>query len=149
MGICTFFGHRDCPASMADQLYITIENIIVSGQADTFLVGHQGSFDTLATKALLCLKNKYPKIRCMIVLAYMPSSQEKYTLETVYPEGLECVPPRFAISYRNRWLIQQSDMVITYITRDWGGAAQFVRKAIRYGKTIVPLIADNQQQNGK
>jgi len=72
-----------------------------------------------------------------------------FVLETEYPEGLECVPPRFAISYRNRWLIQQSDMVITYITRDWGGAAQFVRKAIRYGKTIVPLIADNQQQNGK
>ena len=36
-------------------------------------------------------------------------------IETIYPEGLEYTPRRFAISKRTQWMVQQSDYVIAYV----------------------------------
>jgi hypothetical protein len=37
-------------------------------------------------------------------------------------------------------MLKQSDYVVTYITHSYGGAAQFVKKARRQGKTIVSVV---------
>ena len=77
-----------------------------------------------------------------VVLAYLPTEKNKYDnlKNTIYPEGLETVPKRFAISWRNKWMIQQSDIVVTYVTHNFGGAAQFKEMADRQGKTIINLL---------
>ena len=49
------------------------------------------------------------------------------------------MPPRFAIARRNGWMLKQADFVVTYVTHDWGGAAQFAEKARRQGKTVLNL----------
>ena len=56
---------------------------------------------------------------------------------TSFPEGLEAVPPRWAISRRNEWMLKQSDYMVTYITHDWGGAARFAARAVRQGKQVI------------
>jgi len=56
------------------------------------------------------------------------------------PEGIETVHPRFAISWRNKWMIKQSDYVVTYITHSWGGAAQFAGKAEQQKKKVIHLV---------
>lgn len=53
------------------------------------------------------------------------------------PEKIENVHPRYAISWRNKWMIRESDMVIAYITHSWGGAATYVEKAEKKGLRIV------------
>ena len=58
---------------------------------------------------------------------------------TMLPEGIESVHPRYAISWRNNWMLRQSDYVVTYITHSWGGAAQFAEKANRQKKTVINL----------
>jgi len=55
------------------------------------------------------------------------------------PEGIETVHPRFAISWRNKWMINQSDYVVTYITHSWGGASQFAQKAEKCLKKIIRI----------
>ena len=55
------------------------------------------------------------------------------------PEGIESVHPCYAISWRNNWMLRQSDYVVTYITHSWGGAAQYAAKAARQGKSVVNL----------
>ena len=55
------------------------------------------------------------------------------------PEGIEAVHPRFAISWRNKWMIKQSDYVVTYITHPWGGAAQFAEMAKKQQKAVINL----------
>ena len=55
------------------------------------------------------------------------------------PEGIEEVHPRFAISWRNKWMLRQSDYVVTYVTHSWGGAAQFAEMAARQGKKVIHL----------
>jgi hypothetical protein len=55
-------------------------------------------------------------------------------MDTLLPDGIETAPRRFAISFRNKWMVNKSDFVICYITHSFGGAAQYVELAKRQGK---------------
>ena len=85
------------------------------------------------------LKKKYPHIKSVLVLAYLNREVDmEYYDETIYPP-LENVPPRYAISKRNEWLVAQADTVIAYVAYSWGGAAKTLRYAQRKHKRIVNL----------
>lgn len=87
------------------------------------------------------LQQELPQLQYAVVLAYPPgmvNALEDYS-DTMLPEGIETVHPRYAISRRNDWMLQRSDYVITYITHSWGGAAQYAKKAPRLKKTVIPL----------
>ena len=73
----------------------------------------------------------------------MPGKKTEYDdySDTMLPEGIESVHPRYAISWRNNWLLKQADYVVTYITHSWGGAAQYAAKAKKQGKTVVELVS--------
>ena len=45
--VCSFFGHRDAPATIREQMAEAAEQLIQDG-ADLFLVGNQGAFDAMA-----------------------------------------------------------------------------------------------------
>ena len=59
--------------------------------------------------------------------------------DTMLPEGIESVHPHYAISWRNNWMLKQSDYVVTYITRSWGGAAKYANKAKTQKKQVFNL----------
>lgn len=140
---CCFLGHKDTPSSVAPELEKVLIELIENKNMDSFLMGHQGSFDYMALAALRRLKERYPHITYSIVLSYMPGQKTEWESyapeETVYPEGLESIHPRFAISWRNNWMLNESDFVVCYITHSWGGAAQFVEKAERKNKTVINI----------
>ena len=71
----------------------------------------------------------------------MPSKKTEYDdySDTMLPEGIESVHPHYAISWRNNWMLKQSDYVVTYITHTYGGAAQFANKAIRQDKYVIRI----------
>ncbi len=41
--------------------------------------------------------------------------------------------------YRNKWLIQQEDIAVTYVTHNLGGAAQFKEMVKSQNKYIVEV----------
>ena len=143
MSTCTFFGHRECPENIKESLRNMLIELIETKGVDTFYVGNQGSYDSMVRSVLRELKVAYPHIEYAVVLAYMPREQDIYDpdhySETMLPEGIETVPKRFAISWRNKWMINNSDYVVSYINHDWGGAAQFVELARRKKKIIYNL----------
>lgn len=142
MSACTFFGHRDCPASIKPKLRAVMEELIVRYGVDRFYIGRQGAFDAMARSVLRELAEVYPHISYAVVLERLPGPREATSWDlsdSIFPEGLETVPPRFAISRRNEWMLKQSDFVVTYVTHSWGGAAQFAEKAQRQGKTVLNL----------
>ena len=134
--VCTFFGHKDTPKEIEPTLRSTLIDLIENKNVNVFYVGNNGSFDSMVCRQLEDLSQTYP-ITYSVVLAYLPTEKNKYDnlTNTIYPEGLETVPKRFAISWRNKWMIQQSDIVVTYVTHNFGGAAQFKEMAVRMGKT--------------
>lgn len=143
MGLCTFFGHKDTPDSVYPELLHVIREMILHRGITDFMVGNHGIFDSMVLKSLRELKKRYPYICYYVVLAYMPGGKREYEVyapeETVLPEGIERVPKRFSIAWRNQWMVQQSQVVICYVTHGWGGAAKAVEYAKKQGKELVFL----------
>ena len=141
MAACTFFGHHECPDSIKIKLREVLIDLIINHDVDMFYVGNQGRFDAIVRGVLRELKKEYPQINYAVVLAYMPRKQTEYDdySDTMLPEGVESVHPRYAISWRNNWMLRQSDYVVTYITHSWGGAVQFVAKAKRSHKVVIEI----------
>ena len=138
--VCTFFGHKDTPKEIEPTLRSTLIDLIENKNVNVFYVGNNGNFDTMVRRQLEDLSHCYP-IAYNVVLAYLPTKKSEYDdyTNTILPEGIETAPKRFAISYRNKWMIEQSDIVVTYVTHNFGGAAQFKEMAERQGKTVIEL----------
>lgn len=137
-----------------------VESLIVEYGVTKFYVGNQGSFDRMAKSVLQTLQKKHPYIIYYIVLVYFSSQKEEMDdMATIYPDGLETVPRRFAISHRNRRMLRQADYVVGYITHSWGGAAHFFAQARASGKAgnqsgrgtvlLIPTFNANHPQHVK
>ena len=140
--ICTFFGHKDTPKETEATLRSTLTDLIENKDVNVFYVGNNGNFDNMVSRILTELSLTYP-IKYYIVLAYLPKMETDNIEHTILPEGIENVPLRFTISYRNKWMIEQSDYVVTYVNHSWGGAAQFKELAEKNGKTVINLNDNN------
>ena len=140
---CTFFGHRNTPATVRPLLRQVIIELIEHHGINWFYVGNQGNFDAMARSLLAELAQIYP-IRYDVVLAYLPKENDPSLdgSHTILPDGFESVPPRFAIDHRNRWMIDQSDYVVTYVRNSIGGAEKFKSLAERKGKSVVEISSD-------
>lgn len=137
---CTFFGHRDCPASVKPKLRAVLVELIEQKNVTRFYVGNQGSFDAMAYSVLQELSAHYPQIRCTVVLAYLPAAGEAPLPNSILPEGIETVPRRFCILWRNRWMLEHADYVVTYIVHPQGGAARFAQLAEKKQKAVYNLF---------
>lgn len=126
---CTFFGHRDCPSEVKLKLQKVLIDLIENEGVEMFYVGRQGQFDAMVQSMLRQLAEVYPHIRYAVVLERLPGKQEgaDYS-DTMLPEGIENIHPRYAISWRNKWMIDHAGYVVTYITHSWGGAAQSLKR---------------------
>lgn len=141
MAACTFFGHRECPETIKPALRGAIVRLIEKG-VDTYYVGNQGAFDAHVRSVLRELVQRYPYIHYAVVLAYMPReghASEEYS-DSMLPEGIESVHPRYAINWRNNWMIHNAQYAITYITHTWGGASRYAAAARRRGIEVYNLV---------
>ena len=142
--ICCFFGHRNTPGEVEPFLRRELERLIRDRGAELFYVGNHGRFDAMALRVLRDMKAAYPHIRYYVVLAYVPRpgrTAESYAPEeTLLPEGIENVPPRFAIVWRNRWMARRADSVVAYVINSFtNGAAASVKYARRKNKLIINI----------
>ena len=134
---CTFFGHRDTYTDLSRELTDILQDLIENKKVDRFYVGHQGFFDQQVTEILKMMQKRHPHISYAVVLAYLPTSSREEP--TIYPEGLETAPRRFAIDRRNRWMLDQAEYVVTHVRASYGGAAKFMALAQRKGKTVINI----------
>lgn len=141
--VCCIFGHRDAPVRSCAQLERVLERLVAERQVDTVLIGKQGDFDRMAAGAIYRFWERYPQMKCCEVLAYFPRGRsDAEDFETILPEGIEYVMPRFAVSWRNRWMVDHSDVVIVYMTRNHGGTAAVVDYARRKGKEVINIAVN-------
>ena len=139
--VCTFFGHADTPDEAQRTLHSSLVDLIENKNVDLFYVGNNGNFDSIVRNELETLSKTYP-IKYFVVLAYMPK-YDSMIKNTILPEGIESHPPRFAIAFRNRWMIKKSDYVITYVTRSFGGAYKFKTLSVTKNKTVIEISTDS------
>ena len=134
----TFCGHAQVAQIEVIKAWLcAVTQRLIERGATTFYLGGYGAFDSLAAAVLREQKKRYPQIELVLVLAYLDARKSISAYDnTVYPP-LESVPRRFAISHRNRWMVDTSDVVVAYVLHDWGGAATTLRYAKRKKKQII------------
>lgn len=139
---CTFFGHKDIREEVEPTLRSTLIDLIENKNVRKFYVGSHGGYDYMVRRLLIELKEIYP-IDYAVVLAYLPGKKYDPEIEsptdTILPDGIESVPRKFAINYRNKWMIEQSDYVVTYVKHTIGGASQFKELAEKKKKIIINI----------
>lgn len=133
--ICTFFGNKDAPETIRPMLEETINRLVTAG-VDLFFLGNQGNFDRLILDVIRSVYRLNPCFRYYVVLAYPEHDLDPD--ETLYPEGLEKAPPKFAIDRRNRWMIDRADIVAVYSTHP-GYSAKYREIAIKKMKVVIDL----------
>ena len=143
---CTFFGNRDANIKKFEApLFKTLVDLIENKGIDTFYVGNQGNFDFAVQKQLKQLQTIYPHIKYSIALAYLPKEKSDFHktdfCNSFVPERVETGPIRFAIDRRNRWLINNSDYVVTCVRSIVGGAAKYKALAEKKGKIVINICS--------
>ena len=112
----------------------------------TCYVGGYGDFDELCTAACYELKKEI-KIEVVYVTPYLSDTHKSLLEEmknrgiydsSIYPP-LEKIPPKFAISKRNEWMMYTADLVIAYVSHNYGGAYNALLVAKRRKKTIINI----------
>ena len=147
---CCFFGHKDTPDHIQSALLELLTLLIKEQHANLFLVGCQGNFDHLVIRTLAELKRKYPNLQYYVVLQSFPTkSTPVFPIETLFPQGLETVPPKYAIDKRNRWMLMQSDAVICYLSRSFGGAAKYCTLAQKQQKQVFNLFPPQKVEKSR
>ena len=137
----TFCGHSEVYQEDAVRIWLkkAVVDTIQQG-ADMFLLGGYGAFDRMAAGVVWEAKKVYSSVQSILVLPYLDRKVDASGYDgTTYPP-LESVPKKYAISHRNRWMVDNADLVIAYVTHGWGGAATTLRYAERKQKQIILFV---------
>ena len=138
--IITFCGHSKLIEQNTICTHLTRElrTLLEHGNYKFYLGGY-GDFDLLAAKVLYELKQEYPETETILILPYLDRKVDASLYDsTIYPP-LENVPKRYAISRRNKWMVEQADMVIACVDHDWGDASKTLEYAVKKGLRIINL----------
>ena len=142
MSSCFFIGHRDAPGSLLPAVRAAAENLILQEGVTDFYVGSRGNFDRLAAAAVQALRQTYPHIRLYRVLAYLPAGRDELPegfTGSVYPEGLESVPQRYAILRTNRAMADACRYLIAFAPHETGNARKVAEYAKRKGRRVIEV----------
>ena len=118
--IIAFFGHSDFVSTktIEEKLYSILSSIPDDEKVDFYLGGY-GRFDSFAYTCAKQYQKSKPNARLIFVTLYITEKYIKNRAdgydEIIYPE-LENKLPKFAIKYRNNWMVKQADIVIFYLT---------------------------------
>ena len=140
--VCTFFGHKDAPDSVKEKLKNEILRLTSEKNVE-FYVGNNGNFDYYVQNVLYEISKIQPNIKFSVVISYLNEriiSDIKNS--TVFPEGLEKVPPRYAISKRNDWLIKRANIAIVFVKNRFTNSYRWMDKAQRKGIKVINLAED-------
>lgn len=136
----TFIGHNECFGLDSSQVRSEIIKLIEAGVTD-FYSGGMGGFDRMCAHIVYELKKDYPQIHNYLVIPYLSFSifEKEYFDSIIYPEEFEKYHFKAAIPARNKYLIDNAQYALCYITHGWGGAAQTYEKAKKKGLIVVNL----------
>ena len=142
---CTFFGHREAPLSLKDEVKKAVEDLFLKCNIKDFCVGNNGNFDYIVQSVLQNLIDEGLEIDYIIYTSRIDElALNKHQEKTIFPEGLETTPKRFAIVRRNDLLIKKSNYLICYVNHIASNSYKLRKKAEKYGLIIIDI---NTQTN--
>ena len=145
----SFIGHREVEklALVEDRLETIIRDLIKTKEYVEFYMGRNGEFDVSAASVVKRVQNNLGKENSSLalVLAYHVKDEEFY--ENYYDDI--CMPIdsgvhyKAAITKRNQWMIDNSDLLIAYVNKDFGGAYNTLKYAEKNGVQIINVAKES------
>lgn len=142
----SLIGHRYIErfGEIEEHLQQVVADLIKTKEYVEFFIGRNGDFDILAASVVKRAQEKYGKDNnsLILVIPYKIADleyMENYYDEIWYPDELYGVHYKSAITMRNEWLVDHSDMLIAYVTKDQGGAYECMKKAQQKGIQVTLL----------
>lgn len=152
MRTITFAGHREVYQSdVSARLNAVLDKISETENELIFYVGGMGEFDSLAASAVRRMRKQHPEksIKLILVEPYMKQSinADREFIHGLYddiwvPIELAEVHYKKAITERNKLMVRESDVLVCYVHRDFGGAHTMMKYARKLEKEIYN-VADN------
>ena len=146
--IISFFGHSNfrCAEEYKKKI-IDFLNFAIKDEPTQIYFGGYGDFDEFAYLCCKEYRKNHPNITLVFVTPYITVDYQKNHLrgiqtkydEIIYPE-IERVPLKYAISYRNRWMVDRSDAVAFGVSHKLGGAFKTYEYAKSKGKYIYNVL---------
>ncbi|MBQ3427861.1 MAG: hypothetical protein IJH37_12080 [Clostridia bacterium] len=144
----SLFGHRyiDDVAAVEDKLEPIIENILKNHEYVEFLVGRNGEFDRIAASTIRRVRRRLEHEDCslILILPYVTAeyeNNEEY-FHQYYDDVEICCESsnshyKTAITVRNKCIVDRSDLIICYVTKQGGGAYNAMHYAAKCAKSII------------
>ncbi len=135
-----FIGHKECYGFDNKQIRSEILKLI-DADVTEFYNGGMGNFDWMCARIVYDLKKEYPHIHNYLVIPYLTFTilEKKYFDSIIYPDGFEKYHFKAAIPARNRYLVDNAEYALCYVTHGWGGAAKTLERAKKKGLTIINI----------
>lgn len=142
----SLFGHRKLTNIhlLDKRLTVILQDILNSHPYVSFLIGRNGEFDEYAASVIKATQKRIGKEKSdlTLVLPYIVariSDYEHYYDNIIIPDCLYNAHPKSAITLKNRWMIEKSDLVIVYVEKNNGGAHTALSYAEKINKKIINL----------
>lgn len=147
----SFFGHRTLSNAFAVEktLEQTVRELIKSKEYVEFLVGRSGEFDILAASVIHRVQIALDRANSslVLVLPYMTAEyrDNSENFNSFYDETEICEKSaqahfKAALQIRNQYMIDRSDLVISCLEHNSGGAFQATEYAKKQGISVVNIF---------
>lgn len=146
---CTFAGHRSIVGRIDDIVYNCILDLVVNKNVSCFYVGNNGDFDKLCAQIVRRIKREFKEknIKLYLVVPKMSTTisnnreyyEEMYD-EVIIPSESDAAHYKAMITIRNKWMVENSDYIVTYIKTEYGGAYNTYKYAQKQDIVIIDLV---------
>ena len=140
------FGHRDFRGYriLEERLYPLLKDLIRTKPFVEVYIGRNGEFDLHAATIVRRVQNAIGKDNneLICVLPYPEKDMEyyeKYYDNVMIPECIGRTHPKGAITKRNKWMVEQANLLVCYVEREEGGAYTALKYAKKLGKQIINI----------
>ena len=140
------FGHRDFYETriLDERLYSLLRGLVHTKTFVEIYIGRNGEFDIYAATVVKQLQKAMGKANneFICVLPYPEKNMEyyeKYYDRVIIPECIGKSHPKGAITKRNKWIVEQVDLLVCYVEREEGGAYTAIKYAKKLEKKIINL----------
>ena len=149
---CCFTGHRSLEAEkiplIKDKLREILTECIENGYTDFYNGGALG-FDMLSAELVIEMKESYPQLKLHIIVPCEGQSRPwskdnvtRYERILSLSDEVKCLSPHYfngCMQIRNRYMVNNSSLCISYVCDTKGGSAGTVRYARNQGKEIINI----------
>ena len=148
----SLFGHRVVyeMQHVGDALIPLVRELLRTKAHVVFLVGRNGEFDEYVASLIKQERKNTDKENCdvTLVLPYKVADMEyyeKYYDGIIIPACVQKAHYKAAIPLKNRWMVEQSDLVIVCVEHEGGGAYTAMKYAEKQNKRVINLCVRREE----